>query len=296
MTEITHSFGPTCALFEEPQHAVDEEHRPVKAQFFYVSSLPIDDPLSPLPPISADKAVNLPPQPFSIRDNAALEEAWTAFQEAGTSNSKSGHARGTAQPSRGISALRKFRNVSSFSLGRSPNSEERGSDVSEGSNIWRRRKQQKLESPVMLDENQDSRATSPRLIDPEELQCEDPDHQTRPVEESRSRHRRFSPFRRRSKSKEREANQDHAPKSDMPELSTSAASATFAGTSSDMSGRPFARAPSGRNIASKFADTPGHLPLSSDDSADEFKPDHSRSHSSSRHHHSKTQDKQKKIR
>lgn len=297
MATITHSFGPTCALFEEPEYAGDEGHpRPhVKAQFFYVSSLPIDDPLSPLPPISADKAVNLPPQPFSIRDNAALEEAWTTFQKEGVSNSRSGHARESSQNSRGISAFQKFRNVGSSSGVRSPGSEGRGRDVSQGSNKWRRRKQQKSESQVMLDENQDSRATSPNPVDADELQCEDPDHQQRPLEESRSRHRRFSPFRLRSKSKEGKATKDPAPKSDIPELSTSVASATLAGTSSDMSGRPFARAPSGRNVTSGFENTTGYLTSSSDDCTDKSKPNHSRSRSSGRHHQSKTKDKQKKI-
>ncbi|KEF55563.1 uncharacterized protein A1O9_08313 [Exophiala aquamarina CBS 119918] len=290
MAAITHSFGPTCALFEEPEHAGDEGHpRPhVKAQFFYVSSLPIDDPLSPLPPISADKAVNLPPQPFSIRDNAALEEAWTAFQ-------KEGHARGGSQNPRGISAFQKFRNASSSSSVRSPSSEGRGRDISQGFNKWPRRKQRKSESQVMLDENQDSRATSPKPVDAEELQCEDPVHQQRPLEEPRASHRRFSPFRHRSKSKDRKASKEPTPKSDIPELSTSVASATLAGTSSDISGRPFARAPSARNISSEFRNTTGYLTASSDDSADESQAENSRSRSRDRQRHSKSKDKQKKI-
>src|SRR6202000_521987 len=88
MTQPVHSLGPTCAFYdvEEPDDcSVKDGLTPpkVKAQFFYVSSSPIDDPLSPLPPVSADKATDLPPQPFSARDNAALEEAWQAFQTGG---------------------------------------------------------------------------------------------------------------------------------------------------------------------------------------------------------------------
>lgn len=71
-----HSYGPTCALYEsDDQQSMTGDLTPpkVKAQFFYASPLPIDDPLSPLPQINADNQV---PQPFSNRDNAALEEAW----------------------------------------------------------------------------------------------------------------------------------------------------------------------------------------------------------------------------
>lgn len=55
----------------------------VRPQFFYASSLPIDDPLSPLPQItsSTNRDISkLPPQPFSAKDNAALEEAWQSLQ------------------------------------------------------------------------------------------------------------------------------------------------------------------------------------------------------------------------
>lgn len=78
-----HSYGPTCALYESNDESdTNDGLTPpkVKAQFFYASPLPIDDPLSPLPPIQADRIVNQPPQPFSSRDNAALEEAWQGYQ------------------------------------------------------------------------------------------------------------------------------------------------------------------------------------------------------------------------
>jgi len=78
-------MGPTCAYYEEDSDdALTHSYGPpkVKAQFFYVSSLPIDDPLSPLPQLSGEKVAKHPPQPFSTRDNAALEEAWQAFQQA----------------------------------------------------------------------------------------------------------------------------------------------------------------------------------------------------------------------
>lgn len=50
---------------------------PVKAQFFYTSTLAIDDPLSPVPaPVSGAASSKLPPRPFSEYDNTRLDEAW----------------------------------------------------------------------------------------------------------------------------------------------------------------------------------------------------------------------------
>lgn len=51
---------------------------PVTARFFYTSPVPIDDPLSPLPPPANATIVpaRLAPKPFSQQDNAALERAW----------------------------------------------------------------------------------------------------------------------------------------------------------------------------------------------------------------------------
>lgn len=50
---------------------------PVKARFFYTSPIPIDDPLSPLPPpTTANSSSKQPPKAFSKIDNTALDEAW----------------------------------------------------------------------------------------------------------------------------------------------------------------------------------------------------------------------------
>ncbi|KAK3714943.1 hypothetical protein LTR37_007433 [Vermiconidia calcicola] len=50
---------------------------PVEARFFYASPIPIDDPLSPLPPpTSGNVSAKQPPKAFSEYDNAALDKAW----------------------------------------------------------------------------------------------------------------------------------------------------------------------------------------------------------------------------
>lgn len=50
---------------------------PINARYFYTSPLPIDDPLSPVPPtLSANVSAKQSPKPFSEYDNSALDKAW----------------------------------------------------------------------------------------------------------------------------------------------------------------------------------------------------------------------------
>jgi hypothetical protein len=89
MTGPFHTYGPTCLLVdEEPElsslYALSTPPE-IRSHFFYVSSLPIDDPLAPLPPPTSGQASEderLPPKPFSARDNLALEKAWRELGKA----------------------------------------------------------------------------------------------------------------------------------------------------------------------------------------------------------------------
>lgn len=82
-----HTYGTTCLLADDDPnpsawHSLPHPPRP-RPQFFYVSSLPIDDPLSSLPPPPSGQSQlddRVPPQPFSVRDHIALEEAWLAIK------------------------------------------------------------------------------------------------------------------------------------------------------------------------------------------------------------------------
>ena len=70
---------------------VSEVAPKLKAHFFYNSALPIDDPLSPVPPPitgSSSGASNVPPRPFSAYNNAALEEAWQGLQDPDSKTKK----------------------------------------------------------------------------------------------------------------------------------------------------------------------------------------------------------------
>lgn len=51
---------------------------PIHARFFYTSPLPIDDPLSPVPPAGGSESywTKQPPRPFSEYDNEALNKSW----------------------------------------------------------------------------------------------------------------------------------------------------------------------------------------------------------------------------
>lgn len=92
-----HTYGPTCLLADEADELSQLHSLPappdVGAHFFYVSSLPIDDPLAPLPSAAGQATGNerAPPQPFAARDNIALEAAWQELRQtrgAGTQNSR----------------------------------------------------------------------------------------------------------------------------------------------------------------------------------------------------------------
>ena len=82
---IGHLFDHTCLLtqlsneFTRRASVATTDPPKINVQYFYCSDLPIDDPLSPVPPPSsnpANKSPRVPPRPFSVHDNIALENAW----------------------------------------------------------------------------------------------------------------------------------------------------------------------------------------------------------------------------
>lgn len=88
MSGPVHTYGPACHRSTPKQDLIALQSSPnppqVNAQFFYTSSLPIDDPLTSLPAAttSASARTAFAPQPFSARDNVALEQAWKALADA----------------------------------------------------------------------------------------------------------------------------------------------------------------------------------------------------------------------
>ena len=95
MAVFGHTYGPSCLLNDEPSSHVQRTREysdsppKLRAQFFYSSALPIDDPLSSAPPPSNSSTASLsklPPLPFSVLDNRALEEAWQLIQSSEAEN------------------------------------------------------------------------------------------------------------------------------------------------------------------------------------------------------------------
>ena len=89
MTSKLHSYGPSCKLHSASNTLIrrasklGESAPKLKPHFFYCSTLPIDDPLSPLPALSTNSLTTtsrITPRPFSAYDNTALEEAWQGLQ------------------------------------------------------------------------------------------------------------------------------------------------------------------------------------------------------------------------
>lgn len=81
MSQLAHTYGPTCRLAPAVTFSGskgDDDMPVLKAQFFYASPLPIDDPLSAAPTLTSSdsKSFKHTPRPFSAYDNSALEEAW----------------------------------------------------------------------------------------------------------------------------------------------------------------------------------------------------------------------------
>ncbi|KAI1480529.1 DDHD domain-containing protein [Daldinia eschscholtzii] len=79
-----HNRGSKCRLAPISHHPCssnDDDIPPVNAQYFYASSIPIDEPLSTAPISAAadPKSVRSSLRPFSPADNNAIEKAWLSL-------------------------------------------------------------------------------------------------------------------------------------------------------------------------------------------------------------------------
>ena len=338
MAEGQHTYGPTCAYHEDDDAILlphESSAPPLKSQFFYVSSLPIDDPLSPLPPIQVDRSSKQPPQPFSTRDNAALEEAWQGFRSAQQPGKLS-----RVKPSlKGILSFPKFKEGVKSPAVLSPAAErtvellskdqQRATEmlgeynklprppvgVSEASKsktaVEKPSKQREAikdptrtvpdgattakseqepsshsretsaelgqlggtESQVMLTQSPASNKAQASPVDAEELRHEEAKFNSLPTPKHKSR-QHLSPFRRRSKG---QLDSDAVSKDFATVVPNNSDQPQAQAISSDISGRPFARAPSKRNITGLAIDGPADVTLH-----DEFDSGGDRSRSRSR--------------
>lgn len=141
MTAPIHTYGPTCLLADDdPDPSVSQSSSSppkLRAQFFHTSSLPIDDPLAPLPATTSAQtsgSQRAPPRPFSAKDNNALENAWrelalaqeaSAREQAGNTSTRNPRI---PVPGRGINVER-LRQAGSADKGSSVGSYENSPSV-----------------------------------------------------------------------------------------------------------------------------------------------------------------------
>lgn len=106
MAPSDHTYGPTCHLARAVAFSGikgNNDAPPLRTQFFYSSPLPIDDPLTPVPPPSGDvRTAKHPPRPFSTYDNNSLEEAWLGLS---SQKCKASHRKLSPSPIRAETGL-----------------------------------------------------------------------------------------------------------------------------------------------------------------------------------------------
>jgi hypothetical protein len=137
MSQSNHTYTRGCKLAPAAPSADSKDYDndvPVpRAQFFYSSALPIDDPLSPvtIPTGSDSKGSKLPPRPFSAYDNGALEEAWISFSEGSKGKDKKNHKKNRAVSPVPLEAQR---NISDTSPAAEPEAQRGGPQPAPESN------------------------------------------------------------------------------------------------------------------------------------------------------------------
>jgi hypothetical protein len=149
MSQATHTYGPTCYLAQAVSFSGskgDDDIPALKAQFFYASPLPIDDPLpaAPTPTGSDSKSIQHTARPFTAYDNSALEEAWLGLG--------SGKDKKRQQRSRSMSPNKEHRRYGRKKNDKSPSQHSSGesspeSCACEGSHSSCRNEQDKCKCP-----------------------------------------------------------------------------------------------------------------------------------------------------
>ena len=274
MTSPAHTYGPSCSLqaesntFTRRASEVSADPPKIRAHFFYSSNLPIDDPLSPVPPPSTSSSTGpskVPPRPFSIFDNTALEEAWQIIQNAKqlkrtltgdqshqTTDYKSTRA-SHAEIDSGVDDLT---NTTESAIG-----EEAARYLEESSHGIVEQELKAGSSVVQSDKGTALvNADTQRLGDPHLTLCDDPQHipfdHAMPVDSDeigndefesgmpRKRHR--SPFRRRDKPGIAKSKETAALSKSLPKPKGSGDDARYGSSPAerDTTGTPFLRVPS----------------------------------------------------
>ena len=240
-----HSLGPTCVYHQDDAgnpSRINSGPPKVNSQFFYVSALPIDDPLSPLPTVAADSSSKIPPKPFSVRDHAALEEAWVGAGRRSTSRDTT-ESGSRPRTGKGVISFPNFKDGLESKKTLSGQEDHNGSRIPSSDTLT---SSPTTESQVMLDSAPNTADSTGDLINETELQLKDQSHTAGST--SWLKHaRHLSPLRSKSK--------NNTSQSLTSEVAAQTSSAVTAGQQElhvaerRVSGKPFARTLSKRNIA-----------------------------------------------
>ena len=288
MASTTHSYGPTCSLqpgsnlFTRRASEVSVDAPQLRAHYFYSSALPIDDPLSPVPPPSHTASAGpskVPPQPFSVHDNHALEQAWQGLQKEESAASKHNLAIPSPNPLAVGSEQHNLRsalislgeptpapenveNLEKIILGahnRRSVKLEREEDAGQNERVEGKKTQSAVFPSASTNRVETCEQKHHEAGDPHLTLCDNPDHipfdYAMPVgsdeigneefESGMTRKRVRSPFRRHDKPAKSKANEVATPSRKPTGQSKKASEALFGGSPSerDMTGTPFLRVP-----------------------------------------------------
>lgn len=274
-----HNHGPSCLLRTESELAIGRasETSPdpprIRAQFFYSSALPIDDPLSPVPPPtggSGKASSKVPPRPFSIIDNIALETAWQLIHKSKSASQGPEGSRPLRIPDHRKCAGQSSELDSAIEDAMKSNASVQRSEPAETEVKSSPEPQEPKEQPG-TESSLSKQKLSPFLVarsvlneklhspgDPHLALCDDPDHipfdHTMPVGseeigddefESGIRRRPHSSFRRKNSTEKPIVKDETTPPKGSPQQKSNSYEAPYGSSPSERltTGTPFLRAP-----------------------------------------------------
>ena len=248
---------------------VSEDPPKVRAQFFYNSALPIDDPLSPVPLPSSNSTgpSRFPPRPFSVFDNTALEATWQKLQalEPGAKRLEI-----TRSSNKDMSTVEKLTNFVRTAVQEKRTHKKSKSNLGAMGQNERSRSRKSLEEPATVTgtaaiaENPEEQHQhhAQKFGDPHLMLCDDPSHipfdEAMPVspneigndefESGMPKKRHRSPFRRKEKAEKVKTKEDASPRRRLSMHKKKPAAEPYGSSplERDTTGTPFLRVPSRR--------------------------------------------------